>query len=172
MQVQGSMALKLIGIDPGLAATGIGIVSGNHRKVEDFAYGVIHTDRKDPTPRRLGKIFTQISNLLQRESPDLVVVEDIFSLEKYPKSGIALGKVSGVILLAAEQASAQVIEIPVREAKQVLTGNGNAEKDQLEKAVRRVLGCAEAIRPYHASDALGLAIIGLFRYAHTKRQGI
>jgi crossover junction endodeoxyribonuclease RuvC len=77
MQVQGSMALKLIGIDPGLAATGIGIVSGNHRKVEDFAYGVIHTDRKDPTSRRLEIIFTQISNLLQRESPDLIVVEDI-----------------------------------------------------------------------------------------------
>jgi crossover junction endodeoxyribonuclease RuvC len=119
----------------------------------------------------LEKIYTQISNLLQRENPDLIVVEDIFSLEKYPKSGIALGKVCGVILLAAEQASTQVIEIPVREAKQVLTGNGNAEKEQLEKAVRRVLGCAEAIRPDHASDALGLAIIGLFRYAHTKRRG-
>jgi crossover junction endodeoxyribonuclease RuvC len=162
------MALKLIGIDPGLAATGIGIVSGSHRKVEDFAYGVIQTDRNDPTPRRLEKIFSQISNLFHRETPDLIVVEDIFSLEKYPKSGISLGKVSGVILLAAEQAASQVIEIPVREAKQVLTGNGNADKEQLEKAVRRVLGCPEAIRPYHASDALGLAIIGLFRYAHTK----
>jgi crossover junction endodeoxyribonuclease RuvC len=163
------MAFKLIGIDPGLAATGIGVVSGNHHKVEDFAYGVIHTDRHDPTPKRLKTVYSQITDLLDREVPDLIVLEDVFSLEKYPKSGITLGKVCGVILLAAEQAAIPVIEIPVREAKQVLTGNGNAEKEQLEKAVRQKLGCCEAIRPYHASDALGLAIIGLFRYAHLQR---
>lgn len=162
------MALKLIGIDPGLAATGIGVVTGTHSKVEDYAYGVIQTDPDDPTPRRLEKIFSQISELLRREVPDLIVVEDIFSLEKYPKSGISLGKVCGVILLAAEKEATQVIEIPVREAKQILTGNGNAQKEQLEKAVRQILGCPDAIRPYHASDALGLAIIGLFRYAHTR----
>jgi crossover junction endodeoxyribonuclease RuvC len=165
------MALKLIGIDPGLAATGIGVVSGTHRKVEDFAYEVIQTDRNHPTPRRLEKIFSQISELLHRERPDILVVEDVFSLEKYPKSGISLGKVCGVILLAAEQAATRVIEIPVREAKQILTGNGNAEKEQLEKAVRQILGCTDAIRPFHASDALGLAIIGLFRYARNQKDG-
>ncbi len=165
------MAHKLIGIDPGLAATGIGIVSGDRDKIEDFAYGVIQTEQHEPTARRLVKIYSQIGNLLKREGPDLIVVEDVFSLNKYPKSGIILGKVCGVILLAAEQAGTQVIEIPVREAKQVLTGNGNADKQQLEKAVRRTLECPEAIRPYHASDALGLAIIGLFRYAQPTAPG-
>ncbi len=165
------MAHKLIGIDPGLAATGIGIVSGSSRKIEDFAYGVIQTGQHEPTGQRLEKIYSQISSLLQRETPDLIVIEDVFSLKKYPKSGITLGKVCGIILLAAEQAETQVIEIPVREAKQVLTGNGNADKQQLEKAVRRTLACPEAIRPYHASDALGLAIIGLFRYAHKTTLG-
>ena len=163
------MALKLIGIDPGLAATGIGVLSGNRHKVEDYAYGVIQTEQQKPTPKRLEKIYSRISGLFTKESPDLIVVEDIFSLKKYPKSGITLGKVCGVILLAAEQATTQVIEISVREAKQVLTGNGNADKQQLEKAVRRTLGSPEPIRPYHASDALGLAIIGLFRYAHRQR---
>lgn len=162
------MTFKLIGIDPGLAATGLGIVAGNSRKVSQYAYGVVRTDQKENIAQRLEKIYSRIHKLLMDEKPDLVVVEDVFSLEKYPKSGIALGKVSGVILLAAEQAAVQVIEIPVREAKQVLTGNGNADKEQLEKAVRQTLGCPETIRPFHASDALGLAIIGLFRYAHTK----
>ena len=165
------MAHKLIGIDPGLAATGIGIVTGNRDKIEDFAYGVIQTEQHEPTAKRLVKIYSQITNLLKREAPELIVVEDVFSLNRYPKSGIILGKVCGVILLAAEQAGTQVIEIPVREAKQVLTGNGNADKQQLEKAVRRTLECPEAIRPYHASDALGLAIIGLFRYAQPTAPG-
>lgn len=163
------MTFKLIGIDPGLAATGIGVVTGSGLNVADYAYGVVQTDAIESIPRRLEKIYSRIHTFINDEKPDLVVVEDVFSLEKYPKSGILLGKVSGVILLAAEQAAVRVKEIPVREAKQVLTGNGNADKTQLEKAVRQTLGCPEPIRPYHASDALGLAIIGLFRYAQANR---
>lgn len=93
-----------------------------------------------------------------------MVVEDVFSLERYPKSGILLGKVTGVILLAGAHAGVPVIEIPVRESKKILSGNGNAGKEQLEKAVRNHLGHGEQIRPFHASDALALALIGLFRY--------
>jgi crossover junction endodeoxyribonuclease RuvC len=93
-----------------------------------------------------------------------MIVEEAFSLEKYPKSGITLGKVSGVILLAGQQAGIPVTEIPVREAKKILTGNGSADKSQLEMAVRRFLGIPGCIRPFHASDALALALIGLFRH--------
>ncbi len=93
-----------------------------------------------------------------------MVVEDIFSLQKYPKSGITLGKVTGIILLAGYQVDVPVTEVPVREAKQVLTGNGNASKMQLERAVRHFLNLTTPIKPYHASDAIGLALIGLFRY--------
>ena len=92
-----------------------------------------------------------------------MVVEDIFSLDKYPKSGITLGKVCGVVLLAGCQAGVPSLEIPVREVKQVLTGNGNASKMQLETSVRNYLNLAIPIRPYHASDALALAMVGLFR---------
>ena len=159
------MALKLIGIDPGLAATGVGVVRGHGQKVIDFAYGVIRTDQKSTMAVRLNRIYSRLQRLFEDEKPDLIVVEDIFSLEKYPRSGITLGKVCGVVLLAAHHVNTPVIEIPVREAKQVLTGNGKAAKDQLEKAVRQALGCTDPIRPDHASDALGLALIGLFRYA-------
>jgi len=166
----GSMALKLIGIDPGLAATGIGVVTGHGQKVTDFAYGVIRTQQKAPTSARLDQIYSRLHNLFKDEKPDLIVVEDIFSLDKYPRSGITLGKVCGVVLLAAYHVNVEVIEIPVREAKQVLTGNGNAGKGQLEKAVRQALGCPGPIRPDHASDALGLALIGLFRYARPEER--
>jgi len=158
------MKIKVVGIDPGLAGTGIGIVAGSKQSVDSYAYGSITTSGKDPQPLRLEKIYARLCDLFGDEKPDLIVIEDVFSLEKYPKSGILLGKVCGVIMLASCKADATVKEVAVREAKQVLTGNGNATKAQLETAVRKALGCQQTIRPYHASDALGLALIGLFRY--------
>ena len=155
--------IKTIGIDPGLAATGIGIVSGSGQEVRSHAYGGIRTSKHDPLPERLNQIYSKLTALLKEESPDQMVVEDVFSLEKYPASGITLGKVTGVILLAGCRAGVPVAAISVREAKQVLTGNGNASKIQLEKAVRHVLNISSPIRPSHASDALALALIGMFR---------
>lgn len=156
--------MKIIGIDPGLADTGIGIIAGNGRIVNHFSFGGIKTAAQTALATRLNRIFLDLNTLLRDEKPDLAVIEDVFSLGKFPKSGITLGQVSGVILLAAEQAGVSTIQVPVREAKQVLTGNGNASKQQLEKAVRDFLKWPAPIRPYHASDALGLALIGLFRY--------
>jgi len=155
---------KVIGIDPGLAATGIGIVKGKELAVESYSFGSIHTAKNNPLPARLDKIFSKLLSVLKTEKPDLMVVEDVFSLERHPKSGINLGKVSGIILLSGCRAGIPVIEIPVREAKQVLTGNGNASKTQLELSVRNALNHPERIKPDHASDALALAVIGLFRY--------
>jgi crossover junction endodeoxyribonuclease RuvC len=155
--------IKVIGIDPGLADTGIGVVRGSGLKVHGYAYGSISTSKADPTAHRLERIYTQIRRVLAEESPDLLVLEDVFSLEKYPQSGIVLGKVCGVLLLAGRQADVPLTEIPVRQAKQILTGNGKASKRQLERAVRSTLGAPAPIRPFHASDALGLALIGLFR---------
>ena len=156
--------MKVIGIDPGLAATGIGIVTGTGLKVCDAVFGGIYTAKERSLPDRLARIHDRLSELLQQESPDLMVVEDIFSLDRYPKSGINLGKVTGVILLAGQKCRLPVLEVPVREAKKVLTGNGNASKVQLEKAVRHLLAFANPIKPFHASDALALALIGMFRF--------
>ncbi len=156
--------IKIVGIDPGLAATGIGVVRGVDSKVNSYSYGGIYTSNKMSLPDRLDQIFSKLMKVIDTEKPDVMVVEDIFSMDKYPKSGITLGKVTGVILLAGCKKGLPVIEIPVREAKQVITGNGKATKMQLEIAVRNLLNQSKAIRPFHASDALGLALIGLYRY--------
>jgi crossover junction endodeoxyribonuclease RuvC len=155
--------MKIIGVDPGLAATGLGIVRGSGDKVHGCSYGSIHTSKDAALPQRLHRIYDKLTALIADEKPNLIVIEDVFSLSRYPMSGIILGQVSGVVLLAGYQAGIPVLEIAVREAKQVLTGNGNASKSQLEMAVRRRLALAEPIRPHHASDALGLALIGLYR---------
>ncbi len=152
-----------MGIDPGLAATGIGIVAGQGVAVAGYSFGCIRTSKSTRLPQRLDHIFSRLMQVFTAEAPDLVVVEDVFSLKEYPKSGISLGQVSGVVLLAAARTGLSAVQVPVREAKQALTGNGNASKAQLEAAVRRLLGYPSPIRPSHSADALGLAIIGLYR---------
>ncbi|MFW6080560.1 MAG: crossover junction endodeoxyribonuclease RuvC [Desulfosalsimonas sp.] len=152
-----------LGIDPGLASTGIAVVEGSRMTVSGYSYGVIQTAAKDPVPRRLDRISRELQKILEKIRPDAIIVEDVFSLPRYPKSGITLGRVSGVILLAGFRAGVAVQEIAVREVKQVLTGNGNAGKRQLEQSVRARVGHHEPIRPSHASDALALALVGLYR---------
>lgn len=155
--------VKIIGIDPGLSSTGIGIVRGSKRRVFEFSFGSIRTITKAPLPERLYHIFSKLRQIIESSKPDIMVVEDVFSLEKYPKSGITLGKVTGAVLLAGCQMKVPVFEVPVREAKKVLTGNGKASKVQLENAVRHFLDTDQPIKPHHASDAMALALIGLFR---------
>jgi crossover junction endodeoxyribonuclease RuvC len=156
--------IKVVGIDPGLAGTGIGVVEGDERSVIRYSFGCVTTEATDTLPFRLDTIHTRIQAFLTDQTPDLVVIEDIYSLEKYPGSGIQLGKVSGVLLVSAFRAGARVEEIAVREAKKIICGNGNADKFQMERAIRHFLDHPEPIRPFHASDALGLAITGYFRY--------
>ncbi|MBW2296950.1 MAG: crossover junction endodeoxyribonuclease RuvC [Deltaproteobacteria bacterium] len=156
--------IKIIGIDPGLSDTGIGIVTGEGLRVREYSYGTVSTSKRESLPGRLAKIYSRLYAILNDEKPNQMIVEDVFSLNQYPKSGITLGKVTGVILLAGYQCDVPVSEVSVRSAKQILTGNGNAGKSQLEKAVRQKLKLQEPIRPDHASDALGLALIGLYRY--------
>ena len=156
--------IKVLGIDPGLADTGVGIVEGEKTEVSHYSFGAIHTDGKLALPCRLNHIYSNIVSLLATEKPDIMVVEEAFSLQQYPLSGITLGQVTGVILLAGYQAGVDAVSVPVREAKQVITGSGRADKKQMAESVRRMLNHAEPIRPDHAADALALAIMGLFRY--------
>ncbi len=156
--------LKVVGIDPGLAGTGIGIVEGDIGKIKGYSFGSIETLAKDPIHFRLNTIYSKTLSFLQQQQPDHVVIEDIYSLDKYPGSGIMLGKVSGVLLVAAYQAGLNVEEIPVREVKKIVSGNGSADKHQMERAVRNLLNHHGQIRPFHASDALGLALAGYYRH--------
>lgn len=156
--------ITVLGVDPGLAGTGVGLVAGRGMSISQYSFGSIKTKKTDPLSDRLSQIYAKLVDIVQARKPDLMVVEEAFSLDLYPKSGILLGKVTGVVILAAAHSQIPVVEIPVRESKKILSGNGNAGKEQLEMAVRRHLDHDQPIRPFHASDALALALIGLFRY--------
>jgi len=155
--------MRVIGIDPGLASTGIAVVEGSSLAVSNYAFETLRTSADSLLPDRLMHIYNGVNKAIHDVQPDIMVIEDVFSLNRYPKSGITLGKVTGVILLAACHCSLPIMEIAVREAKQVLTGSGSAGKAQLEACVRMRLNHPEPIRPSHASDAMALALAGLYR---------
>ena len=102
--------VKIIGIDPGLAATGVGIVSGHGSTIDGYSFGSIHTSKNTSLPSRLDEIFSKLLRLLKSEKPDLMVIEDVYSLNRYPKSGIVLGQVTGIIQLAGFQAAVPSVE--------------------------------------------------------------
>jgi crossover junction endodeoxyribonuclease RuvC len=155
--------LKVVGIDPGLAETGFGVVHGSASRIRDYTFGTIRTSKAETLPDRLHHIFSELCSILDSQKPNLMVIEDVFSLKQYPKSGIALGKVCGVILLACSQYGVQAMDVPVREVKRILTGSGSASKSQMERAVRHLLKRDKPITPLHASDAIALALVGVFR---------
>jgi crossover junction endodeoxyribonuclease RuvC len=115
------------------------------------------------TPQRLQKIFQAVCELIETWQPDVMVLEDVFVLDKFPNAAVQLGEVRGVIYLAAQEHGVEVHTIRPTEVKSCLAGNGRASKDQVSQAVKRMLNMKEDIKPDHASDAAALALIALTR---------
>ncbi len=153
----------ILGLDPGLAATGYGVVRKVGRDPECLDYGCVSTAPKQATAARLKTIYDCVLSVIQRWSPDVVVLEDLFAKGTAPSAALSIGQVRGVLLLAAGQCGRAVEGIPARSVKQAITGSGAADKSQLERSLRRLLKMSDRIRPDHAADALGLAYVGAVR---------
>jgi crossover junction endodeoxyribonuclease RuvC len=155
--------VKAIGIDPGLAMTGFGVVETLSRGGKACDWGAIRTEAGCAVPLRLKTIYDQLRELLQKWRPDLLVLEEVFVLEKFPKAAIRLGEVRGVIYLAAQEMGMPVMEVRPTEVKSALTGSGRAGKEQIKKAIRQMLRIEHPLNSSHAGDALALALTGLSR---------
>jgi len=155
--------MKAIGIDPGLAMTGFGIVEGQVRGGRACDWGAIRTESDSPIPFRLRTIYDEIERLLEKWKPELLVLEDAFVLKQFPKAAIQLGEVRGVVYLAAQRKNIPVIDMKPTEVKSALTGSGRADKEQIQKMIRQILKIDVPIRSSHAGDALALALTGLSR---------
>jgi len=156
-------AKRAIGIDPGLAATGFAVVETMEKGGHACEWGGIRTSSRTPTPCRLCRLFDELTHIMERWVPDLMVVEDVFMVDRFPQTAIQLGEVLGVISLAAWKQNIPIAEIKPTEMKKALTGSGWAGKDQVENSLRRMLGIEGRIKPNHASDAMALALTGLSR---------
>ena len=154
-----------LGIDPGTATTGYGLVRLTPQGVlEAVAYGVIVTPPKTAAHERLLMLFTDIQELLALHKPDTCAVEKLF-FQRNVSTAMAVGQARGVVLLAIAQAGADVAEYTPNEVKQAVVGYGSAGKKQVQEMVRVLLALPDLPKPDDAADALAIAITHL----HTRR---
>lgn len=156
------ITMIILGIDPGLASTGFGALRCDGKKPVLVKCGAIKTFTSDTIPNRLMQIHADINSIIDQVGPDLVAIEDVFSLVRYPRAGILLGSVLGVLYVAARGRGLPVQEIAPKEIKNALVGFGNAGKKQIKEAVASMLGIGN-ISSFHASDALAAALAVYYR---------
>ncbi|WP_249009578.1 crossover junction endodeoxyribonuclease RuvC [Conexibacter sp. DBS9H8] len=152
----------VLGIDPGSANTGYGVVAGEGRRLRRLDHGVITTGAGVPLERRLAEIHAGVGDLIGRHGVDAVAVEELY-FGANARSAFAVGQARGVVLLAAGQAALPVRSYTPQQVKQAVCGSGRAEKDQIARMVMRLLGLAAIPGPDHAADALAVAIADLNR---------
>ncbi|MDD3846193.1 MAG: crossover junction endodeoxyribonuclease RuvC [Syntrophorhabdaceae bacterium] len=152
----------ILGIDPGLASTGFGALRCDGPAPVLLKCGHIKTFSHDRMADRLMQIHQDVDRIIDQVQPDLVALEDVFSLVRYPRAGILLGSVLGVLYLTARQKGIPVQEIAPKEIKNSLVGFGNAGKKQIKDAVVNTLKVGD-ISSFHASDALAVALAVYYR---------
>ena len=152
-----------MGVDPGLVATGFGVLETGPGGVVVRDAGVISTTADQPLEVRLNALHRAVHRLIEAERPSLLVVEDLYTEYRFPRTAILMGHARGVIYLAARQLDVSVLALAPAEVKRAMTGNGAAGKGQVQRAVQTVLGLKELPRPSHVADALGLAATGMSR---------
>jgi crossover junction endodeoxyribonuclease RuvC len=152
----------ILGIDPGLASTGFGAVRCDKTTPSIVKCGYIKTSAKEPVAKRLSQIYSDINQLIRSINPDLVAIENVFSLVRYPKAGILLGGVLGIIYLSVSQNNVSMIEITPKEVKNSLTGYGGASKYQIKEAIKNLLNMTD-VKSFHATDALAVALTAFYR---------
>jgi crossover junction endodeoxyribonuclease RuvC len=147
----------ILGIDPGTAALGYGIVERNGGRLRAIDYGCLETSPDSSMPERLLAIHALVSDLIELHQPSVVAVERLF-FSRNAQTAMAVGQARGVVLLAAAQHGRPVREATPNEVKSAIAGYGAADKEQVQRMVQLVLGMEERPRPDDAADALAIAV--------------
>lgn len=154
--------MRILGIDPGVATTGFGIVDWKGRKEGIVVhYGFIGTPSDREIAERLGQIFRELNEIIEVYQPQEVAVEELF-FNKNSKTAISVGEARGVALLCAELHQLPVYGYTPLQIKQAVVGYGKATKNQVIYMVRQLLGIAETITPDDVADALAVALCHAF----------
>ncbi|HEY8462537.1 MAG TPA: crossover junction endodeoxyribonuclease RuvC [Bacillota bacterium] len=156
--------MLILGIDPGTAIMGYGLVAQEGNRLKSVGYGSVRTESGLPTATRLLKLYRSLETLLGEYQPDAVAVEELF-FNKNTRTALAVGQARGVILLAAASAGVEIFEYTPLQVKQGVVGYGRADKHQIQEMVKLLLGLAELPKPDDAADALAIAIC----HAHSRK---
>jgi crossover junction endodeoxyribonuclease RuvC len=149
--------MTILGLDPGTATTGYGIVEKQGNKITWVEHGVIQTDKDSEMPDRLLVIYTQLNRLLDVHEPDVIAMEKLF-FGNNVTTALLVGRSVGVMQLTAAQRGIPLFEYRPVEVKVAIAGYGGAEKKQVQYMVQQFLGLEKMPKPDDAADALALAI--------------
>jgi crossover junction endodeoxyribonuclease RuvC len=150
-------AIRILGIDPGLANTGWGIVESVNHSERALAYGCIITGPEISRSERLQRIHDELSTVIRRYQPTEMAVENVY-FGTNAKSALSIGEVRGVAILAAARQGLSVDDYSVTQIKQTVVGEGRAEKAQIQFMIKALLKLDHQPQPDHAADALAAAL--------------
>ncbi len=147
----------ILGIDPGTAICGYGLIENVQGNLKALKYGAITTNSKSPMPNRLEKIFDELNNLIKEYQPDVMGIEKLF-FGRNATTAIPVGQARGIVLLSAVKNNLKIIERTPNEIKLSVTGYGGASKQQIIFMVTKLLHLKEEPKPDDVADALAVAI--------------
>lgn len=147
----------VLGIDPGTASTGYGIIKGEKLKFKCLGYGVIKTEPKFSQGERLKKINNDLSRIIREYKPKVVVIENLFFFKNF-KTALPVSRAEGVILLTAAKKGIPIYQFTPLQVKSAVTKNGWAEKSEVQKKLKRILKLKQIPKPDDAADALAIAL--------------
>ena len=148
---------RILGIDPGFATIGFGLIQAERGSVQMLRYGAITTPAGMPFPQRLSQIYEDMNELLKMAKPDVVSIEELF-FNTNITTGIQVAHGRGVILLSCQRNGVPIFEYSPSQVKQAVVGYGKAEKRQVMDMTRRILHLNEIPKPDDAADGLALAL--------------
>jgi crossover junction endodeoxyribonuclease RuvC len=154
--------MKVLGIDPGLGTTGYAVIERVDGKIRLLEAGVIRGKSKKTLPERIHEIYIGLEEIVNQFKPDVMGLEDLYSFYKRPRTAILMGHARGAIILAAANAGIPVHSFTATRIKKVVTGNGQASKAQMQRAVMREFNLPEIPKPPDVADALGIALTCLY----------
>lgn len=157
--------MRILGIDPGLATTGFGVVYPNKKSgalLECIAYGTIKTTPDCLLPERLKKLHNDLNRIISKYQPKALIMENVFFF-KNAKTLVPVSQAQGVILLAAAKKNLPVYRFTPLEVKMTITGFGRAEKKDVQSEIKRILNLEKIPKPDDAADALSVAVTYLIR---------
>ncbi|MCK4937524.1 MAG: crossover junction endodeoxyribonuclease RuvC [Methanosarcinales archaeon] len=147
----------IVGIDPGLATVGFGVIKKSKENIIPVSYGCIRTTAEKQTPERLLDIYNETNALFEKYNPQTIAIEKLF-FNKNVTSAMRVSEARGVILLVAQQKQIPIFEYTPSQIKQTITGTGHADKRQMQDMITKLLGLDEIPRPDDAADGLSIAL--------------
>lgn len=166
--------MRILGIDPGYAICGFGVIEQVNHKLKPLDFGVISTAARVPFEQRLMAIYDGVTALLRRYEPEVMAIEELF-FSRNTTTAMGTAQARGVIILAAAKMNLPVFEYKPSQVKNAVTGYGRADKKQVQQMVTTLLGLKEIPQPDDAADALAVAIAqanqGMMPYGQKLRGG-